>query len=264
MEPSTPPAAPPPAASTTSAQWPRAPRQLEAGRGASWWGEGWKIFLAAPWPWVGIAIIFVLIHVLLSFIPVLGNIASTILGPIFAGGLLLGCHGLARGRPLAIVQMFQAFQTDRLVPLALLGAIAFGVGLVIGLFAMVLMFGGGMMGMLGSGLGSLSSPNFGAAAMGMGVMGLLAAVVAVIAFVLFGMAFWFAPALVMLNRAEPIEALKASFGASLANLGAMIVFGLIGLVLAIVASIPMALGWLVLLPVGIGASYASWREVFGN
>ena len=60
------------------------------------------------------------------------------------------------------------------------------------------------------------------------------------------MACWFAPALVMLRHDEPVAAMKASFFACLANVLPMLVYGLIGIVLAIVASIPFGLGWLVL------------------
>ncbi len=42
------------------------------------------------------------------------------------------------------------------------------------------------------------------------------------------------------------------------------VFVVIFVVLAILASIPFALGWLVLAPVAVGASYAAWREVFSG
>ena len=58
--------------------------------------------------------------------------------------------------------------------------------------------------------------------------------------------------------------MKASFGASMRNFGAIIVALLIFLVLAVLASIPFGLGWLVLGPVAIGTYYASWREVFGE
>ena len=87
---------------------------------------------------------------------------------------------------------------------------------------------------------------------------------ALLAFALFLMAWWFAVPLVALNGAKPLDALKASFAASWANVGALLVYGLIFLVLAILASIPMGLGWLVLAPVATGASFASWREVFGD
>mgnify|MGYP006383154323 CR=1 FL=1 len=44
--------------------------------------------------------------------------------------------------------------------------------------------------------------------------------------------------------------------------GATLVYGLIWIGLAIVASIPFGLGWIVLAPVMAGSWYASWRETF--
>ena len=69
-------------------------------------------------------------------------------------------------------------------------------------------------------------------------------------------------ALVVLNGEEPIAALQKSFRGCWTNLGAMAVYGLIFIGLAIVASIPFGLGWLVLGPVMAGSWYASWRETF--
>jgi uncharacterized membrane protein len=45
-------------------------------------------------------------------------------------------------------------------------------------------------------------------------------------------------------------------------MGATLVYGLIWIGLAIVASIPFGLGWIVLAPVMAGSWYASWRETF--
>jgi uncharacterized membrane protein len=44
----------------------------------------------------------------------------------------------------------------------------------------------------------------------------------------------------------------------------LLVFGLVYLVLAVVAAIPFGLGFLILFPVTICALYASYREVFGE
>ena len=43
----------------------------------------------------------------------------------------------------------------------------------------------------------------------------------------------------------------------------MLVYSLVGLVLAIAASIPLGLGWLVLGPMFGGSVYASYRDIFG-
>lgn len=264
MESATPkPALPVPPEPAAAGSWPREPRRLAAGRGASWWGEGWKIFTAAPLPWLGILVMIVVINIVLGMIPVIGGLAATVLGPVFAGGLLLGCHALARGQPLEFTHLFAAFQSDRLTPLAILGLVVLAVGVVVALAVGALVFGAaGAALMTGAMQGTGHALT--AALAGMSGAALLGGLIALVVFAAFFMAWWFAPALVTLNRAPPIDALQASFRASVANLGAQLVFGLIFIGLALVASIPFGLGWLVLVPVAIGASYASWREVFGD
>ena len=61
----------------------------------------------------------------------------------------------------------------------------------------------------------------------------------------------------------PVEALKASFAACLRNIMPFLVYGALGLVAAIVASIPAGLGWLVLLPVVMLTLHTTYRDVFG-
>jgi uncharacterized membrane protein len=60
----------------------------------------------------------------------------------------------------------------------------------------------------------------------------------------------------------PVAALKASFSANLKNWLVMLVFGLIVLVLCFFATLPMGLGFLVLMPVLYGALYASYKDIF--
>jgi uncharacterized membrane protein len=77
------------------------------------------------------------------------------------------------------------------------------------------------------------------------------------------MACWFAPPLVMLRNEEPVAAMKASFAACLVNIWPLTVYGLIGIVLMIVATIPFGLGWFVLCPVIATSIYASYKDIFG-
>ncbi|MEO7760372.1 MAG: hypothetical protein ABIS68_00530, partial [Casimicrobiaceae bacterium] len=67
---------------------------------------------------------------------------------------------------------------------------------------------------------------------------------------------------VALDKVEPWTALKWSFFACLKNMWPFLVYGLITLLLAIVASIPLGLGWLVLGPVIIASVYTSYRDIF--
>lgn len=243
--------------------WPRAPRALDAGRAAAWWGEGWRVFTAAPALWIGLVLVLLIAMVLMGFVPFLGNIAQALLWPVFTGGLLLGCHALAQGRRLEFEHLFAGFK-ERLVPLLILGLVAFAVGAVIAILMVTLVFGAiGMTGIAGL-LSGDPMAMMNTALAGMGIAALIAIPVVLGAYALFMMAWWFATPLVVLNGADPVAALKASFDASWKNLGALMIAGLIFIGLAIVASIPFGLGWLVLAPVAIGASYASWREVFGE
>jgi uncharacterized membrane protein len=76
------------------------------------------------------------------------------------------------------------------------------------------------------------------------------------------MAVWFAPALVVLRGAEPWTAMKLSFSGCLKNVVPFLVYGLIAILLAIVASVPVMLGWFVLLPVAIASIYTSYCDIF--
>jgi uncharacterized membrane protein len=58
--------------------------------------------------------------------------------------------------------------------------------------------------------------------------------------------------------------MKLSFNASFVNMLPITVYSLIGLVFAIIASIPLGLGWLVLFPVLATSVYASYKDIFGD
>jgi len=238
----------------------RAPRRLDAGEGASFWSEAWRIFSAAPAVWIAIVVAYFVLSFVLYFIPVVGSIAHSVLTPVFAGGVMIGCDALARGEPLRFEHLFAGFNNGRLGPLAIVGLIllaifiAFGIVMAAGVFATI-----GM-----SGLGALmdyGDPAALASAAGVGVFVLAA--LGLTGGALIGMAFWFAPALVALDGMEPIAAIKRSFEGSLVNVMPFLVYGLIYIGLAIIASIPLGLGWLVLGPMFAGSCYASWRRIFG-
>lgn len=241
------------------------PRLLAAGEGAAWWGESWRIFCAAPWPWLGIFVVFVVLSIGLFMIPIIGSIVHTVLTPVFAGGMMLGCHALARGRPLSVGHLFEGFRGGHLAPLLMLGFLWLAVLFVIA----IVMVGTVFLTLGASGLAALmdfggTTPIDYAALMSAGVTIFIVGMVAVAITLLVAMAYWFAPALVVLNNEPPIVALQKSFAASWRNFGAFLLYGLIYIGLAIIASIPAGLGWFVLGPMLVGSCYAGWRTIFGR
>jgi uncharacterized membrane protein len=238
-------------------------RRLSAGYGASWWAEGWRVFAASPGVWIAIVLILFVLMLLLAFIPFLGALAQTLLMPVLGGGVMLGCHALARGEPLRVSHAFDGFSGGRFGPLLIIGLVMLAAGFVLAIVLLAITFA--ILGPAGlTSLSALSDPQ----SLSLDALGALAAslvavlVVGMIGGALIAMAYWFAPALVVLNGEEPLAAMRKSFVASWRNLGAMAIYGLIYIVLAVLASIPLGLGWLVLAPVIAGTCYAGWRTIF--
>ena len=241
----------------------RAAAPKAAGNGLNWWTEGWRYFAAAPWMWIGLTIAFIVILILASIVPLIGSIASTVLTPVLAAGLMAGCNAQDRGGELTFNHLFAGFG-ERLMPLIIVGLL-YLVGTAI-IMVVVLAIIVAFVGM--SGLGSLWSGD--PMQVGWAMLATLGAgaFFAVLIGTLFAlplmMAFWFAPPLVMLRNVEPVAAMKASFAACLVNIWPMFVYGLVGIVLMIVATIPFGLGWFVLCPVFATSIYASYKDIFGT
>jgi uncharacterized membrane protein len=242
------------------------PRSLEAGAGVSWIGEGWQVFKAAPGVWIAVALIFALLMVGVGLIPFVGWIATHALAPVLVGGMMLGCHGLARGEPLRLGHLFDGFASPRLSPLLIFGLINLGVWFVVLMLGFALFAGALGMDVLDAiGTSDMLDPDLDIQlAMRAGFAGLAAIGLTLIVAAVLSMFWWFAPALIVIDGLGPWQAMKTSFTGCLANAVPLLLYGLVMIVLAIAATIPMGLGWLVLGPVIIGSLYASWRQVFSR
>lgn len=243
-------------------------RIVAAGRGLSWWIEGWRLFTPNVGAWLLIALILVVLGAIVATlehrVPVIGELVSLIveiLWPVLIGGLMLGCRAVDRGNPLLIAHLFAGF-SQRTRDLVTVGAIYAGLLIVI-----VLLIGGMMLAIFGVEIVNVLSDADSASPTG---VAFTSAVIAVLLGCLFFlllllplvMAIWFAPALIMLAGLSPVEAMKASFAGCLRNVLPFLVYGVIGVLLAIVASIPLGLGWFVLVPVAIASIYASYCDIF--
>ena len=233
------------------------PRSVDAGRGISWWSEAWALFTKNAGMWIVLGLILLVILIVLSVIPLLGSLAASLLVPVFVGGWMLAARKVETGGALEVGDLFAGFK-DKLTPLLVLGALVLVATLVIGAVVGALGFGA-FMGMTmggaqGSGGGML-------AAMGAGMLALL---VGLALGLVVAMAIWFAPALVVFRNVAPVDALKASVSASLKNIVPCLLYGIVYIVAAIIASIPFGLGWIVLVPVLLLTVYVSYKDVFGE
>ena len=249
------------------------PRHLAAGEGFAWWSESWRIFSAAPGPWIGILIVFIVLSFAFMLLPKIGTIAYAVLTPVFVGGVMLGCHALARGEPLRVGCVFEGFQRGHFAPLCTLGLLWLAILVIVACVAVgtvLLAVGASGLAALMAFVNSAQMDSIIDAQIDYSV--LASASVAILVVSLFGlvvtllaaMAYWFAPALVVLNGEKPLAALQKSFAASSHNVGAFLLYGVIYIGFAIVATIPVGLGWFVLGPMILGSCYAGWRTIFGR
>ena len=241
-----------------------APRTVDADRGLAWWSEAWRLFTPAAGVWILILILLFVLNLVLALVPLIGHVAGQLLFPIFAGGLMLGCRAIDRGEPLTVGHLFAGFGT-RTGPLFIVGliytAIAIAIALVV--FGLLLVFFGAAIVSQLWHLQDLQDPLSVASMLGNVALAILVGMlVFLLLYMPLLMAVWFAPALVVLRGIEPLEAMRLSFSGSLRNFVPFLIYGLIGVVLAIVATIPLGLGWLVLGPVTIASIYTSYCDIY--
>jgi len=235
------------------AEFVSAGRTVPAENGWKWIAQGWEIFKRKPGIWIALLVIYLVIVLVLAFIPVLGSLANMALGPVFTAGLVLGCRALEEGGELKIEHLFAGFR-ERFGTLVSVGLLYLAANLVIALVAGLTM-GSSIVGLM---RGDADPGQLLGAAMSV----LLAVLIALALMIPVLMAIWFAPPLVVFHQLGAIEALKASFNACLKNIVPFLIYGLILFGLAIVASIPFGLGWLVLGPVLVASLYTAYRDIY--
>jgi uncharacterized membrane protein len=236
-------------------------RTVDPGRGAAWWSEGWRLFTPAVGAWILIVVVGFILSLVLALIPVLGSIGSHLLFPIFLGGLMLGCRAIDRGEPFTLAHLFAGFgpKAGPLLIVALI-YIAATIAIVVVVIAVIAaFFGVAMLTQLASGWNSISA---GEALGSVALILLVALLLFLLLYLPVVMAVWFAPALVVLRGVGPWDAMKLSFIGSVKNILPFLIYGLVWIGLAIVASIPLLLGWLVLIPVSVTSIYASYCDIF--
>lgn len=236
---------------------PLQPRAVAAGRGSDWIAEAFEMFRRQPGTWIGILLIWIVLSIAISAIPGL-DLVGPFLNPIFSAGMMLGCATQARGERLRVEHLFAAFRSGRLGPLLMLTVWTM-LFAIVAVVVMIVVIG---LPVLGAFRG-LEHPSADELLYAIGPGRLTAAVMMGTALaLLLGMATWFAPVLIVLRNVSSIEALKLSFRGCLANWLPLVVYGLLALVILIVAAIPLLLGMLIALPVLTVSIYTAYRDIW--
>ena len=227
-------------------------RTVDAGRGWDWIVEAFALFRRQPGMWILTVVVLGILFIAIGMIPVLGSLASALLFPIFGAGLMLGCKNLDQGGTLEIAHLFAGFKrkSGELVMIGVFNLI----GWIVMAVAVVAVIGGGVF--MGVMRGGIEGAGLSIASM------LIAALLIAALSVPLYMATWFAPVLIVLHDLPPGAALKASFFACLGNWIPFTVYGVVLMVLCLIAAIPLGLGYLVLIPVLVASVYTAYRDIF--
>lgn len=232
-------------------------RAVDAGKGWQWIVDGFNLFKKSPLLWIALTIVLALLWILSFAIPVLGPLLFNLLSPVLFAGLMIGCRALDNGEELELAHLFAGFRQHASALVTIGGVYLVGTIVVLGVVFVVA--GGSML----PTVLSKSTADIETLAAAIRSMALALAVGAAVYAPLL-MLIWFAPLLVVFEGLAPMEAMKLSFAACWTNMIPFLVYGLVILALWFIASIPLLLGLVVLLPVLFCSVYASYRDIFAT
>jgi len=231
---------------------------VKSSRGTAWITEGFSLFMKNPIAWIGVIIIILVIFVVSSLIPGV-NLLIHMMLPILFAGLIIGCKEQQQGGAFRVGHLFAGFShhPGRLILLSVISNVGF---LVIMLLSVMLALP--FMGDLPS-MAELSSGNIDVLQKSTQQILLVLLIGLVLSIPLF-MALWFAPVIIVLDNLGVFDAMKQSLKGCYVNSLPFLIYGLLGLIVSIIAALPLFLGWLVLAPVIVTSIYISYTDIFAH
>jgi len=231
------------------------------GAGWTWIAQGWSLFARAAVMWIVALLLLVIIVFALSvFIPFFGQIIVQLLAGVFGAGLMLACAAIESTGSFELGEIFGGFRRRFGALLAVGVAFFVGQALIFAAFIAVAGFGtvAAIFDAMLAGDAEAASRVLFASLRSFALGGLVAAAL----YVPLLAAVWLAPALIALHGVGALAAMRASFSACLRNMLPFLVYGILMTIFAIVASIPIFLGFLVWFPLAITSTYATYRGIF--
>ncbi|MBF8268843.1 MAG: hypothetical protein HW386_552 [Gammaproteobacteria bacterium] len=240
-----------------------------AGRGLDWLVDGFTIFWKNWLAWIGVTIFLIILYLLSNLVPVLGTIILQLIFPVLMGGLMSGCRAADQNSGFTFTHLFSGFSTN-FSQLLVVGVVYLSGMVVIMAICGVMIIA--TIGSMESMMEMITSIQDAVTQNDLNRLFELIAPIAlnILLVTLTGLALylpllvlvWFAPALIVLENMGAMTAMKASFTGCLKNFIPYLVYGVIGLIFTIIATIPLGLGWLVLIPMTIASIYLAYKDIY--
>lgn len=238
-------------------------QKVPPSHGWLWIKHGYRLIMRSPLHALSLAMMFALGIFIAMLVPVVGVLLAMLLMPVLLAGYMRICRSLEYNEKIMPLNIFAGFQnrTPQLVSVG--GFLLLG---IITLSMVTAALGGKALNAIMEAYQVHRDPNLlmeSLFAPGSGVQLSLLAGFALI-FVLM-LALQYAPMLVFFNKKTPWEAVKASLSGSVRNIIPFSVYSLLMQLIAFALSvIPMGLGWIILLPIGLTSMYVSYRDIFSE
>ena len=238
------------------------PKSNSAGAAWAWIKSGFASFKASPLFWILNIIIMFIIFIVLSLIPILGSIATSVLNPIFMGGLMIGTYAIYQGQKMTVRHLFAGFH-QHAGKLITVGALYFlGIIVLLLLTGLIAYLTGGFDGfttLISAQAGKTPDPaQIMAAYSSLKVAGFVYVIL------LFPLMFSiiFAPALVVFHDMGALAAMKLSFKGCIKNILPLIIWFVLAIIFMFLGAIPLGLGLLVVIPMITASTFSAYKMIF--
>lgn len=238
-------------------------QKVPASHGLLWIKHGFRLIMRSPLHAVSLTMVFALGLLLAMMIPVGGVLLAMLLMPVLLAGYMRVCRALEYSESVSPRFIFAGFE-KRTAQLVTVGGMLL-VGMLVVSMVTVMMGGDALNELLNDFQKHQDSRALMEAMMApdSGVMsGMLTGVLLIFALML---ALQYAPMLVFFDQVAPVDAVKLSMRGSLRNIVPLTVYSMLMQLFAFVLSvIPLNLGLIILLPLGLTSMYVSYRDIFSE
>ncbi len=196
-------------------------------------------------------LLYFVVSIAVALIPLIGVLVYPLVSVLLFGGLMAGCAVLDAGRPLGLRLLLSGLRR-RPTGLVLAGGFYLIGNFLVSLFAMI-----GLVAVVGD-VGAALLPEVA----GENLLPVIAIMLmAFLCLLLLTMAIWFAPVLIIRHEITSLVAMRLSFTACTRNLAAVMVWGLVALVGAVLGLLTAGLGLLLVVPTLIASTYVAYRAI---
>ena len=220
-----------------------APRAVAISRVFTWFEGAMRLFKRAPVRWCALGAFTLVSKLALELVPGIGRALSEVVVPVIECGLLIGAMNVDRGSPLNLGCAVAAFRA----PPAALAAIVVS-SLLVTAAEMLVAYALADVNLLTDQSDAALTPP------------ILLAIIATATLASLPLAF--VPMAALFQRAGFTRAFSASVRGFAVNVGPLLVFGAISLVLTLLGLLAFWVGLIAVFPLLAAASYFGWRDIY--